>query len=76
MYSVPLGGMFVRQPCAIGGSGSTYIYGYVDAHYKEGMSKDECLKFVSNGELVLSEDMNTLHVSLQCQVNESNIQLF
>ena len=22
-------------PCAIGGSGSTYIYGYVDAYYKE-----------------------------------------
>ena len=44
--------MMVRQPCAIGGSGSTYIYGYVDANYKEGMQKAECLQFVANGEFL------------------------
>nr|AAL59853.1 proteasome beta-subunit [Heterodontus francisci] len=43
-----LGGMLVRQPFAVGGSGSVYIYGYVDAAYKAGMSKDECLRFVTN----------------------------
>ncbi|XP_078074033.1 proteasome subunit beta type-9-like [Mustelus asterias] len=43
-----LGGMLVRQPFSIGGSGSVYIYGYVDAAYKAGMSKDECLQFVTN----------------------------
>ncbi|XP_072175286.1 proteasome subunit beta type-6-like [Diadema setosum] len=48
VYSVPIGGMFVRQPVAISGSGSTYIYGYVDGNYKEGMQKEECLKFVAN----------------------------
>ena len=37
------------MPVAIGGSGSTYLYGYVDANYKPGMSKDECLKFIANG---------------------------
>jgi 20S proteasome subunit beta 1 len=31
---------------AVGGSGSGYIYGLVDANYKEGMSKDECKTFV------------------------------
>merc|ERR1712203_1111962 len=36
VYSVPIGGMCVRQPFSIGGSGSTYVYGYVDATYKEG----------------------------------------
>lgn len=51
MYSIPLGGMCVRQPFAIGGSGSTYIYGYCDAHYKTGMTKEECIDFVKNGEL-------------------------
>ncbi|XP_063289353.1 proteasome subunit beta type-9 [Pelobates fuscus] len=40
-----LGGMITRQPFAIGGSGSTYIYGYVDSVYKPGMSKEECERF-------------------------------
>ena len=31
----------VKMPFAIGGSGSTYIYGHVDAQYREGMSKAE-----------------------------------
>ena len=49
MYTIPLGGMWTRMPVAIGGSGSTYLYGYVDANYKPGMGKDECLKFIANG---------------------------
>ena len=48
VYTVPLGGMIVRQPCSIGGSGSTYVYGYVDANFKPGMTKEECCKFVTN----------------------------
>lgn len=49
VYTVPLGGMLLRQPVSIGGSGSTYVYGYVDANYKEKMTKDECIQFVTNG---------------------------
>ncbi|XP_064642112.1 proteasome subunit beta type-6-like [Lineus longissimus] len=49
VYSVPLGGMLVKQPFACGGSGSTYIWGWVDANYKENMSKEECKKFVADG---------------------------
>ena len=45
-----MGGMMVRQSFAIGGSGSSYIYGYVDATYREGMTKEECLQFTANGE--------------------------
>ena len=37
------------MPFAIGGSGSTYLYGYVDATYKEGMTKEECMNFCTNG---------------------------
>lgn len=44
-----LGGMLTRQPFAIGGSGSTYIYGYVDAAYKPGMSPEECRRFTTDG---------------------------
>ncbi|CAG0898347.1 unnamed protein product [Cyprideis torosa] len=31
VYCIPLGGMIVRQNFALGGSGSTYVYGLVDA---------------------------------------------
>ncbi|XP_022085439.1 proteasome subunit beta type-6-like isoform X2 [Acanthaster planci] len=49
VYSVPIGGMIVRQPVAMGGSGSTYLYGYLDSSYKENMTKEECLQFIANG---------------------------
>merc|ERR1712146_584252 len=57
VYSIPLGGSLVRQPYAIGGSGSTYIYAYCDAMYKPGMNKDECRAFVKNAlSLAMSRD--------------------
>ena len=34
------------MPFAIGGSGSTYIYGLVDSEYKTGMSKEEASTLV------------------------------
>lgn len=48
MYGT-LGGVLTRQPFAIGGSGSTYIYGYVDSAYKPGMEQEECRQFTKNG---------------------------
>ncbi len=48
VYSIPLGGMMVRQPASIGGSGSTYLYGYLDSRYRLGMTKDECVDLVLN----------------------------
>ncbi len=33
----------VRQPVTCGGSGSTYLYGFLDANYREGMTKEECM---------------------------------
>ena len=46
VYSIPLGGSLHKQSYAIGGSGSTYIYGYCDANWKEGMSEAEAVAFV------------------------------
>ena len=48
VYCIPLGGMLTREPVAVGGSGSSYIYGYVDSNYKQGMTEEECVKFVLN----------------------------
>jgi len=41
VYTIPLGGGVVRQPWSIGGSGSSYIYGFCDSTFKKGMSREE-----------------------------------
>jgi 20S proteasome subunit beta 1 len=46
VYVLPLGGTLMKLPFAIGGSGSSYIYGHVDSEYKPGMSREECQQFV------------------------------
>jgi 20S proteasome alpha/beta subunit len=43
----------MKQKFALGGSGSSYIYGLVDATYKDGMTKEECQTFVKNGKYSL-----------------------
>lgn len=48
-----LNGLLTRQPFAIGGSGSSYVYGFVDAEYRKGMSKEESQQFVVNSESLL-----------------------
>lgn len=39
----------VRQPVAVGGSGSSYIYGFVDSNYKPGLTKEQCLELAAAG---------------------------
>lgn len=46
VYSIPIGGSLHKQAYAIGGSGSTYIYGYCDANWKENMTEEEGIDFV------------------------------
>lgn len=36
-----LGGSCMKMPFAIGGSGSTYIYGLLDSEFREGMTAEE-----------------------------------
>jgi 20S proteasome subunit beta 1 len=46
IFTIPLGGSLIEQNVAVGGSGSTFILGLIDAYYKPGMSKEECVAFV------------------------------
>jgi 20S proteasome subunit beta 1 len=46
VFEIPLGGVLMSPPFAMGGSGSTYIYGLVDHTFKQGMTKAECKDFV------------------------------
>ncbi|XP_029023737.1 proteasome 20S subunit beta 12 isoform X1 [Betta splendens] len=63
VYVVSLGGMLISQPVTIAGSGSTYIYGYVDAKYKPNMSREQCLQFATNGTDALALAMGRDNVS-------------
>lgn len=57
VYCIPVGGMLAREPIAIGGSGSSYLYGFVDSVYKENMTKEECVEFVKKAlSLAMSRD--------------------
>lgn len=48
VYSIPLGGSMHKQPYAIAGSGSTFIYGYCDKNFKENMTKLETVDFIKH----------------------------
>ncbi|XP_038624643.1 proteasome subunit beta type-6 [Tachyglossus aculeatus] len=75
VYSVPMGGMMVRQPFSIGGSGSSYIYGYVDASYQPGMSKEECLHFTANAlALAMERDGSSGGVIRLAAISESGVE--
>lgn len=54
IYEIPLGGTLLQQKFAVGGSGSTYIFGLLDATYKENMSKTECQNFVKKCKFMTS----------------------
>eukprot|EP01115_Flamella_aegyptia_P013498 TRINITY_DN72260_c2_g2_i1.p1 TRINITY_DN72260_c2_g2~~TRINITY_DN72260_c2_g2_i1.p1 ORF type:complete len:235 (-),score=36.60 TRINITY_DN72260_c2_g2_i1:165-773(-) len=57
IYAIPLGGTCVKQPFAVGGSGSIYIYGQVDKNFRENMGKEEALHFVRTSiALAMSRD--------------------
>lgn len=46
VFAVPLGGTLLRVPYAIGGSGSAYITGWCDKHFREGFSEEQARAFV------------------------------
>ncbi|XP_052209937.1 proteasome subunit beta type-6-like [Diospyros lotus] len=46
IYGIPLGGTVIEQPFAIGGSGSSYLYGFFDQSWKEGMTEEEAEQLV------------------------------
>lgn len=49
VYQIPLGGMCIRRPYGIGGSGSSYVYGFIREFFREGMNRNETVEFVKKG---------------------------
>lgn len=46
VYSIALGGTCLKVPFALSGSGSSYIYGLIDAHYRADLTQDEARTLV------------------------------
>ncbi|GER36145.1 proteasome subunit beta type [Striga asiatica] len=46
IYGVPLGGTVLELPFTIGGSGSSYLYGFFDQEWREGMTREEAEQLV------------------------------
>jgi len=64
----------VRQPYSIGGSGSTYIYGFCDAHFQKGMSREQCIEFTKKAiALAMTRDGSSGGVIRLVVVEESGV---
>lgn len=75
VYTIPLGGMIVRQPIAIGGSGSTYVWGHVDATFKPNMNKEETVDFVKKTlTLALTRDGSSGGVVRVAIINKEGVE--
>lgn len=77
VYSIPLGGMCVRQSFTIGGSGSTYIYGFCDANYRETFTRSECLEFVQRSlALAIRRDGSSGGVIRIASIEEGGVERY
>jgi 20S proteasome subunit beta 1 len=46
VFLIPIGGSIHQQEYAIAGSGSTFVYGWCNENFKEGMERAECVDFI------------------------------
>uniref|UniRef100_A0A8C6T433 Proteasome 20S subunit beta 6 n=1 Tax=Neogobius melanostomus TaxID=47308 RepID=A0A8C6T433_9GOBI len=75
VYCVPIGGMLVRQPVSVGGSGSTYIYGFMDSNYKPNMTKEQCLELTASAlTLAMERDGSSGGVVRLASISESGVE--
>lgn len=75
VYSIPLGGSIHKQDIAIGGSGSTYIYGFCDTNFKENMSESEAIDFLKHAiALAMERDGSSGGVIRMAVISESGVE--
>ncbi|XP_067268060.1 proteasome subunit beta type-9 [Chanodichthys erythropterus] len=70
-----LNGLLSRQPFAVGGSGSFYIYGFVDAEYRAGMTRQESQEFVINSlSLAMNRDGSSGGVAYLVTIDSEGVE--
>ncbi|KAJ3679255.1 hypothetical protein LUZ60_017266 [Juncus effusus] len=74
IFSVPLGGTIIPQPFAIGGSGSSYLYGFFDQAWKENMTHEEAEQLVIKAvSLAIARDGASGGVVRTVTINEEGV---
>ncbi|KAH8913675.1 proteasome-domain-containing protein, partial [Atractiella rhizophila] len=75
VYNIPLGGGLFKGPWAIGGSGSSYIYGFCDSTYREDFTKDQTVDFVRNAlALAMARDGSSGGTIRMCVINREGVE--
>ena len=46
VYGIPIGGTMIEEKWTTDGSGSTYIWGYLDAEFRDDFTREEAENFV------------------------------
>ena len=71
VYSCTAGGNMIKTPWTTDGSGSTYIWGFLDSEFKEGMTREECEKYVLKAlTLAMAVDSSSGGCARLCTVNK------
>ncbi|KAM9778915.1 proteasome subunit beta type-6 [Syngnathus typhle] len=75
VYCVPIGGMLVRQAVSVGGSGSSYIYGFMDSNYKVGLNKEQCVELTATAlALAMERDGSSGGVIRMATISEEGVE--
>ena len=75
VFAIPVGGGLLPRPFAIGGSGSTYIYGFCDAYYRPGMNAQQCEEFVAKALChAMARDGSSGGVIRTVRIDESGVE--
>ena len=75
VFGIPLGGSMLEGPFSVSGSGSAYIYGYLDLHYKENMSRQECEEWAANAiALAIARDASSGGVIRLVTIHENGCE--
>ncbi|XP_075252101.1 uncharacterized protein LOC142344382 [Convolutriloba macropyga] len=75
VYLIPLGGLIHRMPWAMGGSGSTYIYGYMDYSFKESMTKEEAIELTKTAlAMAMSRDGSSGGIARVAVISKDGVE--
>ena len=71
VYSCTAGGNMIKTSWTTDGSGSTYIWGFLDSEFKERMTREECEKYVLKAlTLAMAVDSSSGGCARLCTVNK------
>mmetsp|Transcript_47157 Transcript_47157/g.120303 ORF Transcript_47157/g.120303 Transcript_47157/m.120303 type:complete len:230 (-) Transcript_47157:19-708(-) len=75
VYSMPIGGAMVAEPWITDGSGSSYIWGYMDSEFRHNMTREEAEAFVVESVgLAISQDGSSGGVIRTVTVTEAGAE--